>query len=101
MFRLICLLIAVLIIFGPVAVNAETKQARGVINLTGGGLCQNSAITIMVEEVSKLKPGDILTVVIETENKHLIKAAIALEKLPVVYEEITDMDLTRFIIKLK
>ncbi|WP_333653148.1 hypothetical protein [Dissulfurispira sp.] len=100
MFRLIGLLIAGLIIFGPVVINAETKQER-VVNLTGGGLCQNSAITIMVEEVSKLKPGDILTVVIETDNKHLIKAAIALEKLPVVYEEITDMDLTRFIIKLK
>lgn len=100
MLRLIGLLIAGLIIFGPVAMNAETKHER-VTNLTGGGLCQNSAISVMVEEVSKLKPGDILTVVIETDNKHLIKAAIALEKLPVVYEEITDMDLTRFIIKLK
>ncbi|MDI6728577.1 MAG: hypothetical protein QMD44_06590 [Thermodesulfovibrionales bacterium] len=100
MLRLIGLLIAVLIIFGSVAMNAETKHER-VVNLTGGGLCQNSATTIMTEEVSKLKPGDILTVVIETENKHLIKAAIVLEKLPVVYEELTDIDLTRFIIKLK
>jgi TusA-related sulfurtransferase len=55
----------------------------------------------MTEEVSKLKPGDILTVIIETENTQLIKAAIVLEKLPVVYEELTDIDLTRFIIKLK
>lgn len=100
MFRLIGLLIAVLIVFGSVAVNAETKHER-VVNLTGGGLCQNSATTIMVEEVSNLKPGDILTVVIEAENKHLIKAAIALEKLPVVFEEITNINLTRFIIKLK
>jgi uncharacterized protein YijF (DUF1287 family) len=100
MCRLFGLLIAVLIIFGPVAMNAETKQER-VVNLTGSGLCQNSATTIMTEEVSKLKPGDIITVVIETDNKHLIKAAIALEKLPVVYEETTDMDITRFIIRLK
>jgi TusA-related sulfurtransferase len=100
MSRLVYLLIIALIIFGNTVLNAETKQGR-VVNLTGGGLCQNSATTIMIEEVSKLKPGDILTVVIETENKHLIKAAIALEKLPVTFEETTDMDLTRFIIKLK
>lgn len=100
MCRLFGLLITALIIFGPVAMNAETKQER-VVNLTGSGLCQNSATTIMTEEVSKLKPGDILIIVIETENKHLIKAAIALEKLPVVYEEKIDKDLTRFIIRLK
>lgn len=54
-----------------------------------------------MEEVAKLNPGDTVTIVIETEKKYLISSAIKLEKLPIIYEEIEDKDLTRFIIKLK
>lgn len=100
MLRLIGLLIAVLIVFGPVAMNAETKQER-VVNLTGGGLCPNSAASLIKEEVDKLKHGETVTLIIETENKDLISSAIKLEKLPVDFHEVNDKDLTRFIIRLK
>ncbi len=56
----------------------------------------------MVEEVAKLNQGEIVAIVIESDKKYLISSAIKLEKLPVVYEEITtDNGLTRFIIKLR
>lgn len=100
MYRLIGLLIIVLIVFSPVVINAETKRER-IVNLAGSSLCQNSATTIVVEEVSKLKQGDVLVLVVETDSKHLIKAAIALEKLPVNFQEIPAGEITRFIIKLK
>lgn len=45
--------------------------------------------------------GETVTLIIETENKDLITSAMKLEKLPVIFEEITEKDLTRFIIRLK
>lgn len=100
MLRWLKAFIFILIIFSTVVIDAETKQGR-VTNLTGGGLCPNSAAAIVKEEVARLNPGDSVTLIIETENKDLISSAIKLEKLPVVFEEIRDKDLTRFIIRLK
>lgn len=99
--RIITLIVvAALIITLPVIGSAESKQGKAV-NLTGGGLCPNSAASLVKEEVAKLKPGETVTLIIETENKDLITSAIKLEKLPVIFEEITEKDLTRFIIRLK
>ena len=101
MFRIValCIIITMLTI-NPAIAGPEPTQGK-VVNLTGGGLCYNSAVPLIKEKVSALKPGDILTVVIETENKGIVKSVIKLEELPVVFEEIDDKPLTRFLIRLK
>lgn len=38
---------------------------------------------------------------IEKENKNFITFAIKVEELPVVYEEMTEKEITRFVIRLK
>jgi hypothetical protein len=57
--------------------------------------------SLVREEVSKLKQDDTLTIFIDTTSKGFITFAIKTEELPVIYEETTNEDVTRFLIKLK
>ncbi|TAN45064.1 MAG: hypothetical protein EPN22_03440 [Nitrospirae bacterium] len=83
------------------AAAAFSYAADREVNMRGGGLCATSATSLVKDEVASLQQGEKLTLVIEMENKHLIISAIKLEELPVVYEESTDKDITRFVIRLK
>jgi hypothetical protein len=57
--------------------------------------------SLVREEVSKLSRDDTLTIFIDTSSKGFITFAIKTEELPVVYEEIAENDLTRFVIRRK
>lgn len=54
-----------------------------------------------MDEVLRLKPGEVLTILIDKDNKNFVTFAIKAEELPVVYEEMTEKEVTRFVIRLK
>jgi len=83
-------------------VAAPGAQEGRRLNVTGGGLCQNSLSSLLRDEINRLRPEETLTVVIETENKGLVRGAIAMEEFPVVFEEKeAGNDLTTFLLRLK
>jgi len=95
--KIVTLLVITMLISAPATAWSESKQ----VNLTGGGLWQGSVTSLVKEEVSQLRTGHTLTIFADEESKGMVAFAIKTEELPVVFEEITKEDLTRFVIRLK
>lgn len=98
--RLIIIILYSLIIvtfFSQPAFTAQEKK----LNLLGQEICPNSAGALLRDELSGMDKEDALIVIIETDRKDIIQAAIKLEKLPVNYEEKDEKDIATFIIRLK
>lgn len=93
--------ISFIILFITIPTNVYSGSKDWTINLIGSELCPNSATSIVLKEFSKLNPEDTLTIIIERENKHLIISVIKLEKLPVIFEEKDEGNLTHLVIRLK
>ncbi len=97
MWRTVQLFIFAFFIIIPLSAGAESGQ----VNLTKGELCQNGVTSLVKENVQKLKQEDTLIIFTLPDDAHYVKFAIKSESLPVVFETISDKDLTRFIIRLK
>lgn len=98
--RLIITLLYSLIVLTLFFGHAFTAQEKK-LNLLGQEMCPNSAGSLLRDELSEMNKEDALIVVIETDRKDIIQAAIKLERLPVNYEEKDEKDITIFIIRLK
>lgn len=98
--RLIIIILYSLIVLTCFSEPASTAQEKK-LNLLGQEICPNSAGALLRDELSGMNREDALIVIIETDRKDIIQAAIKLEKLPVNYEEIEEKDITTFVIKLK
>lgn len=83
----------------PFTVLAEPLEIQ--LDITKGELCQNGVTSLVKENVQKLKQEDTLIIFTLPDDAHYVKFAIKSESLPVVFETISDKDLTRFIIRLK
>ncbi len=98
--RLIIIILYSLIILTFFYQPAFTAQEKK-LNLLGQEICPNSAGALLRDELSGMDKEDALIVIIETDRKDIIQAAIKLEKLPVNYEEKDEKDIATFIIRLK
>lgn len=93
------ILIILSFFIAPSIILAEPLEIQ--LDITKGELCQNGVTSLVKENVQKLRQKDTLIIFALANDAHYVTFAIKSEDLPVVYETITDKELTRFIVKLK